>query len=69
MSVRDLIPWGRSSNRVPTVFRDTEQNPFLALHRQVNRLFDDIFNEFESADALRLPVLVGKLAERGDFRD
>ena len=48
MSVRDLIPWGRSSNRVPTVFRDTEQNPFVALHRQVNRLFDDVFNEFEA---------------------
>jgi HSP20 family protein len=48
MSVRDLIPWGRSSNRVPTVYRDAEQNPFVALHRQVNRLFDDVFNEFEA---------------------
>lgn len=47
MSVRDLIPWGRS-NRASTVYRDAEQNPFVALHRQVNRLFDDVFNEFEA---------------------
>ena len=47
MSVRDLIPWGRSNDRAPTVYRDAEQNPFVALHRQVNRLFDDVFREFD----------------------
>lgn len=41
MSVRDLIPWGRSNNQVPTVFRDDDRNPFLSLHREMNRLFDD----------------------------
>jgi HSP20 family protein len=41
MTVRDLIPWGRG-NRNPAIYRDAAQNPFLALHRQVNRLFDDV---------------------------
>lgn len=48
MSVRDLIPWGRSNNQAPTVFRDEERNPFLSLHREVNRLFDDVFRSFDS---------------------
>ena len=52
MSVRDLIPWGRSNNQVPTVFRDDDRNPFLSLHREVNRLFDDVFRGFDG----RLPT-------------
>jgi HSP20 family protein len=52
MSVRDLIPWGRSNNQVPTVFRDDDRNPFLSLHREVNRLFDDVFRGFDA----RLPT-------------
>lgn len=52
MSVRDLIPWGRSGNQAPTVFRDDDRNPFLSLHREVNRLFDDVFRSFDS----RLPA-------------
>ncbi|PBC02249.1 Hsp20/alpha crystallin family protein [Mesorhizobium sp. WSM3860] len=49
MSVRDLIPWGRNnSNQVPSVFRDSERDPFLSLHREVNRLFDDVFRGFGS---------------------
>jgi HSP20 family protein len=43
MSVRDLIPWGREESRVPSLFRDNERDPFLSLHREVNRLFDDVF--------------------------
>lgn len=52
MSVRDLIPWGRSDNQAPTVFRDEDRSPFLSLHREVNRLFDDVFRSFDS----RLPA-------------
>jgi HSP20 family protein len=52
MSVRDLIPWGRSNgNQIPSMFRDGERDPFLSLHREVNRLFDDVFRDFDS----RLP--------------
>lgn len=54
MSVRDLIPWGRSNgNQLPSVFRDDDRDPFLSLHREVNRLFDDVFRGFDS----RLPAL------------
>ncbi|TIS00994.1 MAG: Hsp20/alpha crystallin family protein [Mesorhizobium sp.] len=56
MSVRDLIPWGRNNgNQVPSVFRDGERDPFLSLHREVNRLFDDVFRGFGSG----LPSLGG----------
>jgi hypothetical protein len=41
MSVRDLIPWGRSNNRVPSVYRDDDRSPFLSLHREMNRMFDE----------------------------
>ena len=48
MSVRDLIPWGRSNNQVPTAFREDDRNPFLSLHREMNRLVDDVFRGFDS---------------------
>jgi HSP20 family protein len=52
MSVRDLIPWAREeSRRVPSLFRDSGRDPFLSLHREVNRLFDDVFRGFDG----RLP--------------
>lgn len=49
MNVRDLIPWGRSNDsQAPSVYRDSEQHPILSLHRDVNRLFDDVFRDFET---------------------
>jgi HSP20 family protein len=45
MSVRDLVPWNRG--RDVTVRRGEEANPFLALHREMNRLFDDVFRGFD----------------------
>lgn len=45
MAVRDLIPWGRSANApVPNRMRDESVSPFLTLHREMNRLFDDVFS-------------------------
>jgi HSP20 family protein len=55
MSVRDLIPWGRDNNEAPALYRDRERDPFLSLHREVNRLFDDVFRGFEA----RLPSIGG----------
>jgi HSP20 family protein len=56
MSVRDLLPWSRGNgNQVTSLFRDGERDPFLSLHRQVNRLFDDVLRGFDS----RLPSLGG----------
>lgn len=59
MNMRDLIPWGRGNNesQASTVYRDSEQHPFLSLHREVNRLFDDVFREFDT----RLPTF-GRLS-------
>ncbi|MCG7504881.1 Hsp20/alpha crystallin family protein [Mesorhizobium retamae] len=50
MNVRDLVPWGRGNGKhVASVFRDGDRDPFLSLHREVNRLFDDVFRSFGSA--------------------
>lgn len=47
MSVRDLIPWGRGTNApVPSRMRDEPASPFLTLHREMNRLFDEVFSGF-----------------------
>ncbi|RUU81910.1 Hsp20/alpha crystallin family protein [Mesorhizobium sp. M7A.F.Ca.MR.362.00.0.0] len=53
MSVRDLIPWGRGNgNSAPSLFPDGDRAPFVSLHREVNRLFDDAFRSFGA----RLPA-------------
>src|SRR5215207_1750615 len=44
MTFRDLISWGRDQS-VPSR-RGDEVSPFLTLHREMNRLFDDVFNNF-----------------------
>jgi HSP20 family protein len=47
MTIRDLIPWNRSDN--VALRRGEDANPFFALHREMNRLFDDIYRGFELA--------------------
>ena len=51
MAIRDLIPWSRQENRLPAPVRaesrqDQPSHPLLSLHREVNRLFDDVFRGF-----------------------
>ncbi|HLI13503.1 MAG TPA: Hsp20/alpha crystallin family protein [Alphaproteobacteria bacterium] len=46
MDVRSLIPWGRNRN-TPALRYTEEASPFLALHREMNRLFDDFFRGFD----------------------
>ncbi|MCY1236478.1 Hsp20/alpha crystallin family protein [compost metagenome] len=46
MSVRDLIPWSRGSSHLPNSYRGDDMDPFLSLHRNVNRLFDEVFRGF-----------------------
>jgi HSP20 family protein len=46
MAIRDLIPWNNRGRQI-NVRRNEEANPFLALHREVNRLFDDFFRGFD----------------------
>jgi HSP20 family protein len=47
MAIRDLIPWNRG--REMSVARGDEVNPFLTLHREMNRVFDDVFRGFNLA--------------------
>lgn len=46
MQIKDLIPWGRGNKEVP---RETTQNenPLLALQRDINRVFDSFWNRFD----------------------
>jgi len=46
MAMRDLIPWNRGRD---VSVRRGEDNPFLTLHREMNRLFDDVFRGFDLA--------------------
>src|SRR4051794_36549121 len=57
MALRDLITWGRDQPSVPSR-RAEEVSPFLTLHREMNRLFDDVFNSFGNTPSLmgRLPA-------------
>jgi HSP20 family protein len=56
--MRDLIPWGRNErSSVPGSLRSDDVSPFMTLHREMNRLFDDVFNRFES-----VPSLLGRMS-------
>ncbi len=43
MAIRDLIPWARGRDVARS---GDETHPFLALHREMNRLFDEAFRGF-----------------------
>ena len=58
MPIRDLIPWSRG--REITGSRGEELNPFLTLHREMNRLFDDVFRGFDLP-----PFVSGRFPDRG----
>jgi len=45
MAMRDLIPWNRGHD--VSVRRGEELSPFFTLHREMNRLFDDVFRGFD----------------------
>jgi HSP20 family protein len=55
MSVRDLIPWSRGNNQAPAIYRGGDMDPFLSLHRDVNRLFDEVLRGFDT------PSLFGRM--------
>ena len=57
MAVRDLIPWGRNRSSVPSTYQNEEVSPFLTLHREMNRLFDDVFSRFEGG----VPSVFGRM--------
>lgn len=57
MGFRDLIPWSRNQELAP--LRDNF-DPFFALHREMNRLFDDVFRGFGSVARSGSPLLEGR---------
>jgi HSP20 family protein len=48
MNVGQLIPWNRNQ-RTSTAManRDSSRDPFFALQREMNRLFDDVWQQFD----------------------
>ena len=48
MAIKDLIPWNNKEREVGFQ-RATDVHPFLALHREMNRMFDDVFRGFDLA--------------------
>jgi HSP20 family molecular chaperone IbpA len=46
MAIRDLVPWN-SPGREVSGRRDEEPHPILRLHREMNRLFEDVFRGFD----------------------
>ncbi len=49
MNVRDLVPWGRNDRERSQAIRSDSISPVLNLHREMNRLFDDVFRGFDDS--------------------
>jgi HSP20 family protein len=56
MAIRDLIPWNKNQQLTSS---GEAYDPFLTLHREVNRLFDDVFRGFGSFGRLATPMMEG----------
>ena len=48
MAIKDLIPWNNGGREVGFQ-RGADIHPFFALHREMNRMFDDVFRGFDLA--------------------
>jgi len=48
MAIKDLIPWN-NRGRDFGFQRATDVHPFFTLHREMNRMFDDVFRGFDLA--------------------
>src|SRR3979490_2115243 len=48
MAIKDLTPCN-NTNREISPRRGNDVHPFLALHREMNRMFDDVFRGFDLA--------------------
>jgi HSP20 family protein len=59
MAIKDLIPWNNKGREVGFQHA-TDVHPFLALHREMNRMFDDVFRGFDVA-----PVGLGSRTQDG----
>lgn len=57
MGFRDLIPWSRNQELVPG--RESF-DPFITFHREMNRLFDDVFSGFGAPGRTGSPLMEGR---------
>ena len=48
MAIKDLSPWNNRGREVG-IHRGTDVHPFFTLHREMNRMFDDVFRGFDLA--------------------
>ena len=49
MNVRDLVPWSRGDRERSPATRSDSLHPVMSLHREMNRLFDDVFRGFDES--------------------
>ena len=49
MAVRDLIPRARSRDFIPDFWREERLSPFFTLHREMNRVMDDLVRSFSTS--------------------
>jgi HSP20 family protein len=61
MALRDLIPRGRDNGNAPALYGS--RDPFMALRREMNRMFDDVFRGFDAP----MPSLERFSAMSGDW--
>lgn len=57
MGIRDLVPWTKGQ-QLPT--HQEPFDPFLTLHREMNRLFDDVFRGFGPLGRVGNPLMEGQ---------
>ena len=60
MTIKDLIPWS-SRGREVGIHSGADVNPLFALHREMNRIFDDVFRGFDLAPFASARALDGGL--------
>ena len=49
MNVRDLVPWSRGDRERSPATRSDSLSPVVSLHREMNRLFDEVFRGFDDS--------------------
>ena len=52
MDIRDLVPWTKDQQ-----LSTRQEAPFLTLHREMNRLFDDVFSGFGPLGRIGNPLM------------
>ena len=57
MGIRDLVPWTKGQQLAT---RQEPFDPFLTLHREMNRLFDDVFRGFGPLSGLGGTLMEGQ---------